>query len=137
MTHLEMTHEAHQPIRPPTHTLLDAIAKARQLAGERDEPMIVYWDDDYNTYSWLPEHDYHHDPDYQHIEEQDVHWHSNDGYYVLTPTEALAAATTATIVNQCPHIIANDQAEPDDEPDDPTLEDFTMQRWADVDNWTF
>ena len=111
MTHLDMTHEAHQPVRPPTHTLLDAVAKARQLAAERHETMIVYWDEDYNTYSWLPEHAYHHDPEYQHIEPQDLHGHSHEGYY--------------------------QQAKPDDDTDATMLEDVAMETWADVDNWTF
>ncbi len=113
MTHLEMTHEQHHPPARPTHTLLDAIANARQLAAQRHEDFIVYWDEDFNTYSWIPEHDWHHDPQYQHIEEKDVHWHSEEGYYIRAPEEIQAAATTDSIITQWHAIIANDQKKGD------------------------
>ena len=107
MTHLDTTHKHHQPTGRPTHTLAQAVHKARQIAHTRDEPVIVYYCDDYHTYSWLPEYDYHHDPDYHHIEEQDLYWHSDDGYYARA------------------------------QDDDTMLEDAVMENWADVDNWTF
>ena len=116
MTHLEMTHEAHHT-NPPTHTLLDAIAKARQLAAERHEDMIVYWDEDYNTYSWLPEHAWHHDPEYQHIEEKDVHWHSNEGYYIRPPQDL--------------------DAEPEEHHDATSLATWLLETCADIDTCTF
>ncbi len=116
MTPLNMTHEAHHT-SPPTHTLLDAIARARQLAHESDQTMIVYWDDDYHTYHWLPLYDYHHTPEYQTIDTKHVHWSSDDGYYIRPP--------------QAPDV------DPDDHHDADSLATWLLETCADIDTYIF